>query len=96
MSAVRNITLPGMAVVLALVLASFGRPAVAMERRHASLVDINRASAEELKTLPGIADAYAASIARNRPYRNKAQLLSRKVIPEAVYGRIKSRIVARQ
>jgi competence protein ComEA len=60
------------------------------------LIDINRASVEELKTLPGIDDAYAASIKRYRPYQNKAQLLSRKVIPQATYGRIRRRIIARQ
>ncbi len=30
------------------------------------LIDINRASAVELKTLPGIQDAYAAAIVKNR------------------------------
>ena len=64
--------------------------------RVAYPIDINRASAEELKTLPGIEDAYAASIKRNRPYQNKAQLLSRKVIPESTYARIKKRIIAKQ
>jgi DNA uptake protein ComE-like DNA-binding protein len=61
-----------------------------------NLVDINRATASELKALPGIADAWAAAIVRNRPYRNKRQLLTRKIISEAEYARIKSRIVARQ
>jgi DNA uptake protein ComE-like DNA-binding protein len=60
------------------------------------LIDINRASAAELETLPGIADANAAKIARNRPYKNKRQLLTRKIIPEATYGRIKGKIIARQ
>jgi DNA uptake protein ComE-like DNA-binding protein len=59
-------------------------------------VDINRASMAELKTLPGIRDAYASAIVRNRPYKNKAQLLSRQVIPEAAYGKIRNKIVARQ
>lgn len=60
------------------------------------LVDINRATAAELKTLPGIRDAYAAAIAKNRPYGNKAQLLSRKVIPAAIYRQIKDKIIAKQ
>jgi competence protein ComEA len=61
-----------------------------------SLMDINRASAEELKTLPGIADAYAAAIIRNRPYRNKTQLNTQKVIPPAAYKKIRALIIARQ
>jgi len=62
----------------------------------AGLIDINRASAEQLRTLPGIADAYSAAIIRNRPYANKAQLKSRNVLPAATYNRIKDRIIAKQ
>ncbi|MGA2715156.1 MAG: helix-hairpin-helix domain-containing protein [Bryobacteraceae bacterium] len=62
----------------------------------AALIDINRASAIELKTLPGIQDAYAAAIVKNRPYKNKAQLLSKQIIPEAAYGKIKNKIIAKQ
>jgi DNA uptake protein ComE-like DNA-binding protein len=65
-------------------------------QRSADLIDINRAGSEELKTLPGIADAYANAIIRNRPYKNKAQLLSHKVIPRAAYAKIKALIIARQ
>jgi competence protein ComEA len=61
-----------------------------------NLVDINRASNAELKSLPGIRDAYAEAIVRNRPYKNKKQLLSKQVIPEAAYAKIKNRIVAKQ
>ena len=60
------------------------------------LVDINSATALELKMLPGIRDAYAAAIIKNRPYLNKAQLLSRKVIPAAVYKQIRGKIIAKQ
>jgi DNA uptake protein ComE-like DNA-binding protein len=49
-----------------------------------------------LKALPGIADAYAAAIIGNRPYRNKTQLRSKGVIPLAAYRRIQDKIVARQ
>ncbi len=60
------------------------------------LVDINHASVAELKTLPGIRDAYAAAIVKGRPYKNKRQVLTRQVIPEAAYGKIKGKIVAKQ
>jgi DNA uptake protein ComE-like DNA-binding protein len=62
----------------------------------AGAIDINRASKDELKTLPGIGDAYAAAIIRNRPYKNKAQLRSRNVIPDATYNKIKDKIIAKQ
>jgi competence protein ComEA len=62
----------------------------------AGLIDINKATAAKLKTLPGIADAYATAIIANRPYRNKTQLRSKSVIPLAAYNRIKDKIIARQ
>jgi len=67
-----------------------------VSRPVADLIDINHATPPQLKTLPGIADAYATAIIRNRPYRNKTQLRSKGVIPYAAYTRIKSRIIARQ
>ena len=60
------------------------------------LVDINKATAAELKALPGIRDAYAQAIIGGRPYRNKTQLRSKGVIPLAAYKRIQDKIVARQ
>lgn len=91
-------------LLLSLAFAGFAAPArsasdedkPASATRSARRVDINRASVAELKTLPGIRDAYAQAIVRNRPYKNKAQLLSRQVIPEAAYGKIRNKIVAKQ
>ena len=70
-------------------------PEAATEAASA-LVDVNRASADELKKLPGIGDAYSAAIIKNRPYANKTQLTSRKVIPNATYEKIRDRIIAKQ
>jgi DNA uptake protein ComE-like DNA-binding protein len=60
------------------------------------LLDINSASADELKALPGIGEAYSAAIIKNRPYANKRQLLSKKVIPQATYDKISDQIIAKQ
>lgn len=59
-------------------------------------LDLNTASEQQLKQLPGIGDAYAAKIVQNRPYRAKNDLVRKKVIPQSVYDKIKDRIVARQ
>jgi competence protein ComEA len=60
------------------------------------LVDINSASAAELKKLPGIGDAEAAKIMANRPYGSKAWLVSHKILAEDKYPAIKDLIIAKQ
>jgi competence protein ComEA len=60
------------------------------------LIDVNHANAAKLKSLPGIGDAYAAAIVKNRPYRNKAQLLSKGIVPQATYNKIRDKIIAKQ
>lgn len=84
---------------LALVAAPYQAPKASKSPSSATsskLIDINSASQDDLKALPGIGDAYSAAIVKNRPYANKSQLVSRKVIPQATYDKISSRIIAKQ
>jgi competence protein ComEA len=62
----------------------------------AGLVDLNTATAVELKGLPGITDADSAKIIQGRPYTDKNQLVSRHVVSEATYDKIKDQVVAKQ
>ena len=59
-------------------------------------VDINSATKDELKAIPGVTDAYAAKIIVGRPYLTKAHLVTHDVLPAGFYETIKKRIVARQ
>ncbi len=63
---------------------------------EANRVDINGASKEELRKLPGVTDAYADKIIAGRPYLTKIHLVTHDVLPFAVYTAIKGRIIARQ
>ena len=59
-------------------------------------LDINTATAAELKGLPGVSDADSTKIIQGRPYTDKNQLVSRHVVSEATYDKIKDHVVAKQ
>jgi competence protein ComEA len=57
-------------------------------------LDINTATSEQIKALPGIGDAYAKRIIDGRPYSAKNQLTTRGILPQKTYDGIKNMIVA--
>jgi DNA uptake protein ComE-like DNA-binding protein len=63
---------------------------------HATPIDINSATKDELDGLPQIGAARAEAIIKGRPYRAKSDLVEKKIVPQNVYNGIKDRIVAHQ
>lgn len=70
--------------------------AAAATSKAAGKLDINTATKDQLKELPGIGDAFSQKIVDGRPYRTKLDLVQKKVIPQATYDKIKDMIVAKQ
>jgi DNA uptake protein ComE-like DNA-binding protein len=59
-------------------------------------VDLNSASEEQLRTLPGVGPARAQAIIAGRPFAGKDDLVKRNILPKNVYDGIKERIIAKQ
>jgi|GEM_PF-1275381 len=64
--------------------------------KSVGMLDINSASLKELEALPGIGDAYSEKIVKGRPYARKDELVSKGILPESTYEKIKNRVVARK
>jgi len=59
-----------------------------------SLLDINTATAAQLKALPGMGDEYVRRIIAGRPYTAKNQLTTRGILPQPAYEQVRDRIIA--
>jgi DNA uptake protein ComE-like DNA-binding protein len=94
----RNL-LRALAVAVALL---FAAPAVSWAKtapaasKKAEKLDLNTASEDQLKALPGIGDAYAKKIVAGRPYKAKDELWEKKIIPKGTYQKIRDQVIAHQ
>ena len=61
-----------------------------------SIVRLSLDGTYTLEALPGIGEAYAKKIIAGRPYAKKDQLVSKSIVPQATYDKIKDSIIAKQ
>jgi DNA uptake protein ComE-like DNA-binding protein len=74
---------------------SSAKPSVAEKiAADANKLDLNTATAEQLRALPGMGDAYVKRIIEGRPYTAKNQLTTRGILPPDAYEKIKDQVIA--
>jgi competence protein ComEA len=63
-----------------------------MHGQHVGTLDLNSASLEELRMVPGINEATAKKIVASRPYARADELVTKKVLSKDAYDTIKEHV----
>ena len=93
----RRLLLTGFVLVTGPAWAQAGRPPSAVPNAPAASagIDLNSASRDDLMTLEGIGEVKADAIIRGRPFKAKTELVERRIVPEALYDKINTRLIVR-
>jgi competence protein ComEA len=57
-------------------------------------IDINKASREDLLSLPGVTEREADRMIAERPFENADDLVKRRVVSQSEYDKIRDRVIA--
>ena len=76
-----------------LALASLPAGPAAAQAPQPSILDLNTATREQLIAFPGIGSAYADKIIEGRPFKQRSELVARKIMPSGAYLSIKKWLV---
>ena len=60
-----------------------------------SLIDLNSATTKQLTSLPGITSALADKIIKARPFKQTDELVSKNIVSQSVFDKIKNLISAK-
>ena len=74
--------------------ASAARVATPTPKKHTQLVNINKASANDMILFLGLTKEVAEEVVAHRPYRLRGELVAKQVVPKATFDVIKDRITA--
>ena len=71
------------------------KPAVAAPVAAPKLVNLNAATAEQLDTIPNIGEKRSEAIIKGRPYKTTQELVTKKVLTQGIYDKIKDKITVK-
>jgi len=69
---------------------------VAVALAGQGMLDVNLTSKANLEALKGVGPVWAEAIVKGRPYKDKDDLIEKRIVPVSVYNDIKDKIIARQ
>ena len=71
------------------------KPAAAAPVAAPKLVNLNAATPEQLDTIPNIGEKRSEAIIKGRPYQTTQELVTKKVLTQGIYDKIKDKITVK-